>query len=185
MLTLLSCAGGKTASLKALGLTAIMAKAGLFIPTAHHPTQHTPTPPPHQYSLSQQPQQQQVQQDTNHQQQEAQQQQQQQQQPRLVFFDKVLADVGDSQNLQQSLSTFSGHIRRVGSILAEATPDSLVLLDEVGRPHQHNYTLTSVMQTSGCVLYCFVLVLACTLLVARCLSSAFALDCYSCFVFSP
>ena len=154
-----------------------MAKAGLFIPTAHHPTQHTPTPPLHQYSPSQQPQQQQVQQDTNHQQQEVQQQQQQQQQqqPRLVFFDKVLADVGDSQNLQQSLSTFSGHVRRVCSILAEATPDSLVLLDEVGCPHQHGYTLTSVTQTSGCVLYCFVLVLACTLLGARCLSSAFAL----------
>ncbi|KAL0040772.1 hypothetical protein WJX79_005089 [Trebouxia sp. C0005] len=68
--------GGKTASLKAVGLTAIMAKAGLFIPTAHH--------------------------------------------------------VGDSQNLQQSLSTFSGHIRRVRSILQQATPHSLVLLDEVG-----------------------------------------------------
>ena len=52
----------------------------------------------------------------------------------MVFFDKVLADVGDSQNLQQSLSTFSGHIRRVRSILQEVTPRSLVLLDEVGMP---------------------------------------------------
>ena len=61
-------------------------------------------------------------------------QQQHQQQPRVVFFDRVLADVGDSQNLQQSLSTFSGHIRRVRSILQEATSRSLVLLDEVGMP---------------------------------------------------
>ena len=138
------CAGGKTASLKAVGLTAIMAKAGLFIPTAHHPTQHAPTPPSHQHPASQQPQQQQqqhLQQDMDHQQQEAQQQQtQQQQQPRLMFFDRVLADVGDSQNLQQSLSTFSGHIRRVCSILAEATPDSLVLLDEVGCILLHHAT---------------------------------------------
>jgi dsDNA-specific endonuclease/ATPase MutS2 len=43
----------------------------------------------------------------------------------------VLADVGDGQSLQQSLSTFSGHIRRVRAILAAATPKSLVLLDEV------------------------------------------------------
>ena len=133
----LCCAGGKTASLKAVGLTAIMAKAGLFIPIAPQHAQQSSEH--HQLPQQQQQQQQQSQRQHTHTQQhqsstEAQQQLQQQlppQQPRLVFFDKVLADVGDSQNLQQSLSTFSGHIRRVRSILEDATPDSLVLLDEV------------------------------------------------------
>lgn len=55
-----------------------------------------------------------------------------QDQPRLLWFDKVLADVGDGQNLQQSLSTFSGHVRRLRGVLAACTPQSLVLLDEVG-----------------------------------------------------
>ena len=44
----------------------------------------------------------------------------------------MLADIGDSQDLQQSLSTFSGHIRRVDGILRAAGPATLVLLDEVG-----------------------------------------------------
>ncbi|KAL0032477.1 hypothetical protein WJX77_002790 [Trebouxia sp. C0004] len=128
--------GGKTASLKAVGLTAIMAKAGLFIPTAHQPFKHDSNSIRCQQHGKQQQQQQEQQQQ---QQQESQKpdaqlsdEQQQQQLPRMVFFDKVLADVGDSQNLQQSLSTFSGHIRRVRTILQQATPRSLVLLDEVG-----------------------------------------------------
>lgn len=54
----------------------------------------------------------------------------------LPWFDQVLADIGDEQSLQQSLSTFSGHIRRISRILeaiASPTPQSsLVLLDEVG-----------------------------------------------------
>ena len=45
---------------------------------------------------------------------------------------QVLADVGDGQSLQQSLSTFSAHMRRLRLILAAATPASLALLDEVG-----------------------------------------------------
>jgi DNA mismatch repair protein MutS2 len=44
----------------------------------------------------------------------------------------VLADIGDAQSLQQNLSTFSGHIRRVNAILGAAGKRSLVLLDEVG-----------------------------------------------------
>jgi len=141
-----------------------MAKAGLFIPTAHQPPEHNPSSTlrqqhSEQHSKQHQQQQQQQQQGSQppdaqlsdkQQQQESQKpdaqlsdhqqqrQQQQQQQPppppRVVFFDKVLTDVGDSQNLQQSLSTFSGHIRRVRSILQEATSRSLVLLDEVGMP---------------------------------------------------
>ena len=80
--------GGKTATLKSLGLAVLMAKAGMFV-AALDPVV-------------------------------------------LPWFDRVLADIGDEQSLEQSLSTFSGHIRRIGRILDELTPHSLVLLDEVG-----------------------------------------------------
>jgi DNA mismatch repair protein MutS2 len=49
------------------------------------------------------------------------------------LFDQVLADVGDHQSLQESLSSFSGHIAAVRRMLDQATADSLVLLDELGR----------------------------------------------------
>ncbi|MBE9206355.1 endonuclease MutS2 [Nostoc sp. LEGE 06077] len=87
--------GGKTVTLKTLGLAALMAKVGLFIP-AREPVE-------------------------------------------MPWFDQILADIGDEQSLQQSLSTFSGHIRRISRILnaleneeEENQPNSLVLLDEVG-----------------------------------------------------
>lgn len=80
--------GGKTVTLKTLGLAALMAKVGLFVP-AREPVE-------------------------------------------LPLFDQVLADIGDEQSLEQSLSTFSGHIRRISSILEAMTDQTLVLLDEVG-----------------------------------------------------
>jgi len=108
--------GGKTVTLKTLGLAALMAKVGLFVP-AKEPVE-------------------------------------------LPWFEQILADIGDEQSLEQSLSTFSGHIRRISRILdelencrdvacnvstdggeddlAQREPDTphptsaLVLLDEIG-----------------------------------------------------
>ncbi len=90
--------GGKTVTLKSVGLAALMARAGLFLPCEGT--------------------------------------------PELPWCEQVLADIGDEQSLQQNLSTFSGHVRRIARILA-ALPAadaiqaprggaSLVLLDEVG-----------------------------------------------------
>ncbi|WP_053235178.1 endonuclease MutS2 [Sandaracinus amylolyticus] len=47
------------------------------------------------------------------------------------FFDPVLSDVGDEQSIEKNLSTFSAHVRRLATILDEAGPHALVLLDEV------------------------------------------------------
>ncbi|GMH36521.1 hypothetical protein BSKO_04389 [Bryopsis sp. KO-2023] len=84
--------GGKTATLKALGVLSIMAKAGLFVPV-------------HDENESQ---------------------------TFLPWFDKVLVDIGDGQSLQQSLSTFSGHITRINKVFENVSSQSLVLLDELG-----------------------------------------------------
>ena len=49
------------------------------------------------------------------------------------LFEQVLADIGDQQSIAESLSSFSSHIAHVRDMLLDVTPQSLVLLDELGR----------------------------------------------------
>src|SRR6266849_6163458 len=79
--------GGKTVSLKTVGLLVLMAQSGLPVPCAE---------------------------------------------AELPIFEQVLADIGDNQSIQESLSTFSSHISRIREMVLDVTPDSLVLLDELG-----------------------------------------------------
>jgi DNA mismatch repair protein MutS2 len=80
--------GGKTVTLRTLGLLSLMHQSGLHIPAAAG--------------------------------------------SRLPIWSDVFADIGDEQSVAQSLSTFSGHLRRITSIVDAAGPGTLVLLDELG-----------------------------------------------------
>ena len=51
---------------------------------------------------------------------------------RVDFFDAIHADIGDEQDIRESLSTFSGHMANLAAIVEVANRNSLVVLDELG-----------------------------------------------------
>ena len=81
-------AGGKTVTLKMIGLFALMNQFGMCIPAGEGTG--------------------------------------------LQLFSEVLADIGDDQSIEESLSTFSGHMQNIARFSGKASRDALILLDELG-----------------------------------------------------
>lgn len=50
----------------------------------------------------------------------------------ILMFDRILADIGDEQSIEQNLSSFSSHVSSIANILKDSTSKSLILLDELG-----------------------------------------------------
>ncbi len=79
--------GGKTVTLKTVGLLSLMAQSAIPVPAVE---------------------------------------------AEFPIFEQVLADIGDYQSIQENLSTFSAHVSHIREMALDVTPDSLVLLDELG-----------------------------------------------------
>lgn len=81
-------AGGKSITLKTVGLLQLMIQSGVLVPV--HPKSE------------------------------------------MFFFEKIMTDIGDNQSIENHLSTYSSRLKKMGGIIRESNPDTLLLIDEFG-----------------------------------------------------